>query len=818
MSFFLLAIEPPAIVDPAVPAEISEENPSSAVPLAVSASPTPIESESIPLTVIPPPEIVRVRPIVPEKGIPLTSRTEPKNAGTTATEIPIEPPPEEPASETDLALPPPPKSAATAEDLGKPLSIQSPSAPSVPIIRTKPLTIAISGVNHKIESGKPKIASIRVRKKGETATRTFTIALDNAPAPSIDPATERPLELIADEQEFDQDTRVITARGNVTLRFADSVLTADRLQINLPEKLAVAEGKVILTRGDQILRGDRFEYYFVQDSGVVYNANGEIFQPTTARDFGQTLPTDVSAGANSSDTLNDRLARNQPLQRITTGQGFQFVVGGQNPSSRQSRSVSQSGGTINRIRFEAERLEFDGKVWNASNVRLTNDPFSPPELEVRADRATFRNTGPFTDELNLSNSRVVFDQRVNAPTFINSLAFDRRRRRPNLINPGYDGEDRGGFFIESRQTVVETPNFLFQLTPQYLIQKVINPDAFPSANPGGGDVSPFSPKAFGLVGDIEANLGPRTIFEARASFSSLDLDEFDNSVRSKIRLQQKIGLLEDPYLLNAEYNYRERLFNGSLGYQTVNSSIGAILTSPIYNLGNSGVNLSFQTSLQNIDAPTDRSDLIPKNATDNVVNLSRFQAAVSMNRSFLLWSGATLPPTPEEGLKYSPVPVQPYIAVITGLTGAATYYTNGETQNSMTATVGLLGQFGHFSRPVFDYTGFNVSFSQGLVSGQSPFFFDRYVDQQILSFGLVQQIYGPVRVGFQSSYSLDQSKEISTDYFIEWSRRTYSLVLRYNPVLQLGAINIRVSDFNWTGNPGYFEGSDVRPVVNGVPR
>jgi hypothetical protein len=27
-----------------------------------------------------------------------------------------------------------------------------------------------------------------------------------------------------------------------------------------------------------------------------------------------------------------------------------------------------------------------------------------------------------------------------------------------------------------------------------------------------------------------------------------------------------------------------------------------------------------------------------------------------------------------------------------------------------------------------------------------------------------------------------------------------------------------VSDFNWTGNPGYFEGSDVRPVVDGVTR
>ena len=75
-----------------------------------------------------------------------------------------------------------------------------------------------------------------------------------------------------------------------------------------------------------------------------------------------------------------------------------------------------------------------------------------------------------------------------------------------------------------------------------------------------------------------------------------------------------------------------------------------------------------------------------------------------------------------------------------------------------------------------------------------------------------------MRFGFQTNYSIDQNQEISTDYFIEWSRRTYSILLRYNPVLQLGAVNIRISDFNWTGNPGNFQGTGVRPVIDGVSR
>lgn len=393
MSFFFLAVEPPALINTVAEPEteerqVAENIPTSVVPLPVTPAPLEAkkpseESVSIPLTVTPPPETVEVKPLVPDQGIPLE---------------------------------PLPSSGGDAAALGKPLSVQNSPPPAAVGVTIHPETEIVSGLNQKALNQKNGSTRLLVRKKGEKTSQEYWISLNNslAQTDAVNPEGEKPLELVADEQEFDQNRQIITARGNVTLRFAQSVLTADRLQINLPEKLAVAEGQVILTRGDQILRGDRFEYYFVQDSGVVFNANGEIFQPSTARDLGQTLPTDVGAGS-SFATLTDRLALNQPLQRITTGEGFQFVVGGQDPSRRDRQNISSpSGGTINRVRFQAERLNFDGKVWNATNVRLTNDPFSPPELEVRANSATFRSTGPFTDELRMSNSQLVFDQRVVA--------------------------------------------------------------------------------------------------------------------------------------------------------------------------------------------------------------------------------------------------------------------------------------------------------------------------------------------------------------------------------------------------------------------
>ena len=154
-----------------------------------------------------------------------------------------------------------------------------------------------------------------------------------------------------------------------------------------------------------------------------------------------------------------------------------------------------------------------------------------------------------------------------------------------------------------------------------------------------------------------------------------------------------------------------------------------------------------------------------------------------------------------------------------GATGTTSYYSSGDNQSTLTGTVNLTGQFGHFSKPYLDYTAFTLSYSQGLFSGSSPFLFDRAVDNKVLTAGITQQIYGPFRLGFQTSLNLDTGRSISTDYVVEYSRRTYGITLRYNPELQLGGISFRLSDFNWTGGTDPFsDNSEFKPVVNGVRR
>jgi len=67
----------------------------------------------------------------------------------------------------------------------------------------------------------------------------------------------------------------------------------------------------------------------------------------------------------------------------------------------------------------------------------------------------------------------------------------------------------------------------------------------------------------------------------------------------------------------------------------------------------------------------------------------------------------------------------------------------------------------------------------------------------------------------QTSLNLDTGERISTDFTLEYSRRTYGIALRYNPELELGSLSLRISDFNWAGGSDPFSASEVKPVVGG---
>lgn len=727
----------------------------------------------------------------------------------------------------------------------------------------------------------------------------------SSPSNTITPTPQRVIELIADRQDYDAERQVVTAAGAVTMKFGDSVLVSDYLQINLNEQLAVATGKVTLTRQEQILQGKRLEYNYLQDRGRVLNGRGSINLQTANSDFSSNQPRDTQTGVIPDLALSSRLTRNQPFagssslvvdssskpgttttptnqastrpQAITSSGDLSFTAGlGSNYAD-----TSGDGGGINRLRYEAEQVDFNADSWDAINVRVTNDPFSPPEFELRSDRAKLVRFSRTQDELTAFAPKIVFDQNQVIPLPRARLLLDRERRNPIPLGIGIDERDRGGLYVEWALDPFRVgENGRFSLTPQFFIQRAIAERNFDIADPS----------VYGVVSRFNYSFNPQLSIDSNFSLSSLNLDDFENQFRANIQARQLVG----NHLVALDYSYRDRLYNGSLGFQDVQSSLGLIVTSPTFTVGvnlpiykihhslsihfpqqwnadrlrpmenllglgsrhrtvlfpyqhnfsanaganlwkmdvfrytpifnpsstvnNDGFNVSYQIGAQLIEADTDRPELLSTGRINNRIELTRYQGSSTISRSYILWQGSALPPTPEEGLRFSPRPVVPYVQLFGSVTGTGSIYSQGDHQFTLRGTVGLQGQFGHFSRSAFDFTGFNVSLSRSIQTGQSPFLFDRAVDPYVLSAGIIQQVFGPIRIGFQTSINLENMQEISPDYILEYQRRSYSINIRYNPVQQIGALTFRVSDFNWFGNSELFEGSGVKLVDDGLRR
>ena len=194
---------------------------------------------------------------------------------------------------------------------------------------------------------------------------------------------------------------------------------------------------------------------------------------------------------------------------------------------------------------------------------------------------------------------------------------------------------------------------------------------------------------YGLRSKLQVNLGERTQVRGRASITSFDLGQIEDNFRGSLRLNQAIGSVNRPHKLTVEYSYRDRLFNGSLGYQTVQSSLGGVVTSPVSALGTTGIALSYQAGAQLINAESDRADLLEEQRESDLISLSRLQASIALNRGFSIWEGTSLAATPTEGLRYTPAPVVPYVSVFTGLKGVSSLYSSGDSQNTITGTIGV---------------------------------------------------------------------------------------------------------------------------------
>ncbi len=580
---------------------------------------------------------------------------------------------------------------------------------------------------------------------------------NDKPRPILPPPVGEKLNVVSDRQEYDINTQVFVAEGNVVINYKKSELKADRVRLNTKTQEVIAEGNVFFTRGDQKIRGTQLTYNYGNVKGELLNASGSV-------DLGKLTSSEVSRS---------------PAEIATNSITISPIGSG-----------STSEGQVRRVGFIAERLILEGDNWTAENLRVTNDPFTPPELELTTSKATLTPISPTQNRLDLESPRIVFDQGFSLPLPVNSITLDRfQRSAPALV--GFDRRDRDGVFYQQSFDVITQPNLSFQVSPQLLLQR-----AFSSQNGFlGFDI-------LGVVATLNGAFDDGSSLAARASFSGLDFTKIDSLLRFNASYQLPVF---GDHLLLSQYAFRDRIFNGSLGFQDVNNILGTTLLSPNYVLGDSQISLNYQASAQLVGAV--RDDVLPS----TVGSLIRLQGAVSLSRAFPLLRGEPLPAEKETGLRFSPKPIVPRLDAFVSAQGVNSFYSNGANQAVLSGTVGLSAEVGNFAKDFLDYTALTVSYTQAFPSGKSPFLFDRVADTRSLTAAIVQQIYGPIRLGVQQSWNVDTGNLIDSVYSLEYARRTYSVLVRYNPTQGLGEFLLRISDFNWTRPP-----NNVTNVQNGI--
>lgn len=701
-----------------------------------------------------------------------------------------------------LGSPPNARPQVDASSLGYPLTVPPPLSQSSIRFTVTPVPSAITAVQAAstssfferpnrltLDASSPNPFKQKLPQKNLAQVSSPDLAPDLAPDPAPTPvpatvptptAVPQPkagggssfVELSADRQEYDAAQRALTAVGNVLLNYRSAVLKADRVQTLAVQKRVFAEGNVTLTQGGQVLQGDRLEYLLDQERGILFKPRGVINLPSAESEVAPVTPGTTAVGSNPLAGIKEALQQ-QPSKPLPV---------------RTQRGQ--------RLRFEADRIEFTGQTWQAVNIRITSDPFSPPELEIRADQAQLRRVSAREDVVTLQRPRLVFDQNISIPIPRSRVVLSRERTNPFGVEFGFDDRDRGGLFLGRQITPISTRSFKLSVTPQFFIERAIVDKGF----------NLLSPDLYGLNLRLKSDFAPKTSLGAYVALRSVDFTDFANNVRAGLKLDRKIG----SSTLAFEAAYRERIVNGSLGEQNIQNRVGFTFSTPTQLIGKTGIEFNYRLATELLTANTDRFGGV------DLLSLGRFQGSASIQRAVDLWRGKTLPPTATEGMKYTSEPIQPYVRFVGGLTGVVSGYSNGDSQTSLIGRIRFEGQFGHFSRRYLDYTGFFLGFSQGFQIGESPFLFDRVIDRQVLSAGFLQQVYGPIRLGFQTSINLDTGEFFNTDIILDYSRRTYGLTLRYNPNLQVGSIVFRINSFNWGSNQDLLSSPEIGVVEAGV--
>ena len=598
---------------------------------------------------------------------------------------------------------------------------------------------------------------------------------------------------------------IFIAEGNVVVQNGSSILISERFEYNFKLKTISVKGNIKFYSKEQFFEASELRYDLNKKIGFIKDIFGSINFDSLEL---IKLKNDVDPKINE-DVFEDTKVKNVKLNSIST-LGFKEIdlkEDGKFIKKVTSQKFILELNDPQKWRFKSKRVDINNNEWNAEKLILTNDPFNKPQLVIK--NKGFKSTN-LNGEITLKSkwSTIVLDNKISIPAGPRRYKIDE----DNLVRWGieYNNDSKDGIYITrnfDKKIFGKEKKTKLNLKKEFYLQRALigktksfsdkNQSILASKSERDAEFLDY----FGLKGSLKTKL-KNFNFNSDFSLNSLNPEFFSKSFKNKSEITKTLYSKDT---LNSKKeskltffgNYRDKVWNGSLGEREIISAYGLKISKSNQWIDNNIIKSSMISGSYGDYKSSDRIDVL------KIINKERLNILFERSHSYPIWRVKKNNFINSENI-YSPEVIASELNLNAQGKVDLYRYSDNNFQNLFIFRAGPELTLGNFQKNLFDYSKISLYHKTELSYGNSPFGFDQSADQNTIEFNIKQQLFGPLTFDFKTEYNLDNKsnkyKEFyNTKYDLTWNRRAYSIGIYYNYETKAGGFNFKINSFNFEG-------------------
>ena len=595
------------------------------------------------------------------------------------------------------------------------------------------------------------------------------------------------------------------AEGNVAIQNGGSIVVAEKLVYDYKSRIISLNGNIKFYSKGQFFEASEFNYDLKNKTGFFKDIFGAInFDSLDFIKLEKKIDNNITEGV-----FIDTEIKNVKLNSIST-------IGLEEVDLKEEGTFLKKFASQKFIldlnnpqewRFKSKRININNDEWFAEELFLTNDPFNKPQLVIK--NKGFKSIN-LNDEILLKSNwtTLILDDKLSIPT-------GPRRYK---IDDDYIFRWGIGYYKDTKDGLFLTRNFdpkyfgkkkktKLNLQKEFYLQRALigKTESF-----SGKNESILAAKSerdakfldyFGLVGNLQTEFGSFE-FESDFSLNSLNPEFFSKSITNKSEISKVIYSEVTPASnkeskLSLFGNYRDKVWNGSLGEKEIISAYGLKFVNSIKWTDNNVSKTSTKAVSYGNYKSSDRTDNL------KLINKQRLNIFLERTHSYPIWKAKKSDFINRDNI-YSPEVIPSGLNLNAQGKIDLYRYSDDNFQNLFIFRAGPELTLGNFKKDLFDFSKVSLYHKTTLSNGNSPFGFDQSADNHTIEFNIKQQLFGPLTFDYKTEYNLDVNspnykKFFNTKYDLTWNRRAYTVGIFYNYEAKAGGLNFKINSFNFDG-------------------